>query len=213
MTRSVVLCAVLLATAGCGSAGLRELARTEQTYFVELQRALPGVIDVHELALETMLTKAQQAEDAAAAAEQAQALKGVIDNAIGSANLNLTAPTWEGFHGALTRLMKYEEDQLALTDAALAARDAKAAAILAAFGKLSLAVPALVDHQNVLVNYLEHERRLLPIGGVSITERPRGIGDLVDRLKQIGGTLDTQFDRARQIFETAKKAAAGGGGR
>lgn len=201
----------LLLTTGCGTHGLRALANTQAAYFTELQRTMPAAIDVHEVVLRTALGKAQQAQEQEIAAAQAQALKGVIDQAIAGAGLNVSAPTWDGVHGALARLMKYQEDQLVLVEAARAARDAKAKAVLDALQALSASVPALVAHQNAIADYLEAQGRLIPLGGVSVTERPQDVAELIERLKTMSRNLEDQFTRAQQIYDAAKKAAAGGG--
>ena len=210
MKRFAGWAACLLFLAGCGSSGLTALATTEAQYLVELQRAMPAAVEAHEMALQGVLARAQEAEDQALADEQAEVIGGVIDDAIRNARLNLQAPTRDAVHDTLERLAKHHRDQLALSDAARAARQVKAKAVRDALARLNAALPALVAHQQTLAQYLEAHRGMPPIGGVPLAERPQNIDDVVERLKATGRTLEEQFARAHAIFEAAKKAAAGG---
>lgn len=202
--------ACLLLAGGCGSSGLRTLAATEAQYLVELQRAMPAVVDAHDLALQGVIARAQEAEDQVRADEQAEAIAGVVDDAVRGASLNLQAPSRDAVHEALERLMKYHGDQLALTEAARAARQGKAKAVGEALARLGATLPTLVTHQQMIANYLEAQGGLPPIGGVSLAERPQNVEEIIERLKAIGRNLDVQFARSREIYEAAKKAAAGG---
>lgn len=202
------MCAPLLA--GCGSAGLSTLAATQSQYLLELERAMPAIVTAHDLALRGVLTRAQEAEEQALAGEQAEAIAETIDAAASGAHLDLQNPTRDAVHQALERLMKHHHDRLALSQAARAAREAKARAVVDAVGRLNAALPALVAHQQTITNYVQASRGLPPIGGVSIAERPENVDDVLARLKAIGRTLEEQFARAQEIFEAARKAAAGG---
>ncbi len=199
----------LLVLAGCGSSGLSTLAATQSQYLLELQRATPALVGAHDIALRGVLTRAQEAEDQALAGQQAESLAEVIDTAAGGANLNLQRPTREAVHQTLDRLMKYQQDQLALIQAARTAREAKTKAVVDAVGRLNAALPALVAHQQTITNYVQAGRGLLPLGGVSVVERPENIDEVIARLRTIGRTLEEQFARAQQTYESARKAAAG----
>jgi len=196
--------------AGCGTSGLSQVAATQSQYLLELERTMPAVVSAHDLALRGVLARAQEAEEQALAGEQAESIAEVIDSAVGGAHLNLQNPTRDAVRETLERLMKYHRDQLALSHAARMAREAKARAVVDGVSRLNAALPALVAHQQTITTYLQAGRGLLPLGGVSIAERPENIEEVLARLKAIGRTLDEQFARAQEIFEAARKAAAGG---
>ena len=197
--------------AGCGTSGLSTLATTQTQYLHELQRTMPEVVTAHDIALRGVLTRAQEAEEQALAGKQAESIAEAIDAAVGGAHLNLQNPTRDAVRDTLERLMKYHREQLALSQAARTAREAKAKAVVEAVSRLNASLPALVAHQQTITTYIQGGRGLLPLGGVSIAERPENIEDAIARLKAIGRTLDEQFARAQEIFEAARKAAAGGG--
>ena len=209
MRRPARWAASVLFLSGCGTSGLSTLAATQSEYLLELQRAMPAAVSAHDLALRGVLARAQEAEEQALAGEEAESIAAVIDSAVSDAHLNLQNPTRDTVRETLERLMRYRHDRLALIQAARAAREAKAKAVVDAVGRLNAALPALVAHQQTITNYVQAGRGLLPLGGVSIAERPENIEDVMARLKAIGGTLEEQFARAQQIYESAKKAAAG----
>src|SRR3970040_651969 len=88
--------ACLLLAGGCGASGLRTLPTTEAQYLVGVQRAMPAVVDAHDIALKGVIARAQESED--------------------------QAPSRDAVHEALERLMKHHRDHLALAEAARAAR-------------------------------------------------------------------------------------------
>jgi hypothetical protein len=63
----------------------------------------------------------------------------------------------------------------------------------------------------MIADYLEAQRGLLPVGGVSITQPPQDVRALIESLNGIGRTLQEQYARAREIYETAGDAAPGSG--
>jgi hypothetical protein len=208
MRRLAVLAACLVALAGCASP-LAELAQRQADFLAELEWAMPAAVEAHELALRGVLAEAQRAEEQALANQQVEVLKGVIDAAIAGARLDLAQPTRDAVKATLERLVKYHQDQQGLVEAARAAREDKARAVREAISTLSASVPALVAHERTIANYLEAQGGLLPLGGASITEPIADVGDLIGRLKTMGRTMDEQFARAKEVFEAAKKAAAG----
>ena len=207
MKRLILAGASLLILAGCGTTGLTNLARTEVQYFTALQRAMPSVVDAHEVALKGVLAEAQEAEEQAIAGEQAEVISGVIEDAIRDARLDVDRPTRDAVHDTLDRLIKSRRDQSALIEAARSAREGKAKALMDAISQLNKALPALVSHVRTIADYLEAQRGLLPVGGVSITQSPQDVRTVVENLKVIGRTLDEQFTRAQEIYDAAKKAA------
>ena len=209
MRRLILAGACLLVLAGCGSSGLTNLARTQVQYFTALQRAMPAVVDAHEVALAGVLARAQEAEEQALAGEQEEVIAGVIEDAIRDARLDVERPTRDAVHGALDRLIKYRRDQFALIEAARAAREIKAKALMDAVSRLNEALPALVSHERTIADYLEAQRGLLPVGGVSITQPPQDVRALIENLTGIGRTLQEQYARAREIYEAARNAALG----
>ncbi len=123
MRRLILAGACLLVLAGCGSSGLTNLVKTQVQYFTALQRAMPAVVDAHEVALRGVLARAQEAEEQALAGEQEEVIAGVIEDAIRDARLDVERPTREAVHGALDRLIKYRRDQFTLIEAARTARE------------------------------------------------------------------------------------------
>jgi len=205
----VSMCSLLF-LAGCGTSGLTALAKAESNYLDSLQRTMPALVMAHEVALRGFLTQAQTAEEEAQGGDQAEALKGVLDDAMRAAALNLAQPTRDSIRDTLRQLMKYDRDQAALMQAAQDTRQVKAAAVMKALSDLNAAVPALAADQRAIENYLEASHGLLPLGGVSLTEMPSSFDDLLARLKAINGVLEEQFGRANSIFEAARKAVAEG---
>jgi hypothetical protein len=205
----VSICGMLF-LAGCGTSGLTALAKAETDYLDSLQRTMPTLVTAHEVALKGFLTQAQTAEEEAQGDDQAEALKGVLDDAMRAAALNPAQPTRDSIRDTLRQLMKYDRDQAVLMQAAQDARRVKSAAVLKALTDLSAAVPALAADQRAIENYLEASHGLLSFGGVSVTEMPSNFDDLLARLKAVNGVLEEQFGRANSIFEAARKAVAEG---
>jgi hypothetical protein len=203
------VCAGALLT-GCGTSGLTALAKTETRYLEGLQLTMPDLVTAHDAALKGFLNRAETAEEEALSGDRAEALKGVLDDAMRTAGLNASQPTRDSVRDTLRTLLKSDRDQAALAQAARAAGDLKAAALMKALADLGAAVPTLVTQQRTIENYLEAQHGLIPLGGVSLTEPPRSVEDLVTRLKTIGSVLDEQFGRADAIFESARKAVTEG---
>lgn len=201
--------AVCLVTLAACASPLAELAKRQAEFLTELERAMPPAVDAHELALRGVVAEAQRAEEQALASQQVEVIKGVIDAAIAGAHLELQRPTREAVKATLERLVKYHQDQQAVVEAARAARETKARAVIGAVSTLGASVPALVAHERTIANYLEAQRGILAVGGISITEPITDVSDLIGRLKGVGRTLDEQFARAKEVFEAAKKTAAG----
>ncbi len=207
MRRLILAGVCLLTLAGCGSSGLTNLAKTQVQYLTALQRAMPAVAEAQDAALRGVLARAQVAEEQALAGEQEEVISGVIEDAIRDAHLDVDRPTRDAVHGALDRLIKYRRDQIALIEAARAAREIRAKALTDAVSQLNRALPALVSHERTIADYLEAERGQIPLAGVSITQPPQDVRELIGNLNVIGATLQEQFARAQEIYDAAKRAA------
>jgi hypothetical protein len=186
---------------------LVDLAKTQGNFLSELERAMPTVAEAEEASLKRLVAIVQRTEEQTLIQQQAAEIAEVLDSAIIGAHLDLANPTRDSVKETLERVVKYRREQRLMIEAARTAREAKTKAILAAVSTLNAAVPSLAANQRTIANYLEVHHGLPPLGGVSIAEPISNVGALLERLKTIGQTLDTQFSRAKEVFEAAKKAA------